>query len=263
MTIGEVAWDGVQLLAIDQRQLTHFNVHGNSIVVPGAAHIDGLDDSRWRTDIEVLNQGEESATCRLTLYEDGRVDPNRPTAEVIVPPGQARRLEDVVASVFGVVGKGSITVAPEGGLVHVAGWTFDDQESGTVGQYVPGWTEAEALRSYDDGRLPGLRHSVDPTVGFRTNIGVISVCPEPMTVELALFQGEEGEELGRLSLDLAPFESRQLNNVLATVTDQPVENGFAVLTTDHPRCAYHVFASIIDNSSGDPILVPAMAKREY
>ncbi len=256
-TILDAAWDGSQLLTVDQWRLTHYNLHDGSVVVSGVAHLEGQGGASWRTDLELVNLGDDDSTCHLTLDVDG-VGVNRPTATVSVPAGQGRRLEDVLQSVFAVAGKGAVTVAPEGGSVHVSGRTFDDREGGTVGQHLATRAGAEAMRRYDQGWLVGLRHSLDPGVGFRSNHGVVSVCPEPMTVEVELLDGDSGEVLGRSSLELAPFESRQLNNPLATFA-RPLDNGVALLTTAHPRCAYHAYASVVDNLSGDPALVPVTA----
>jgi hypothetical protein len=138
--------------------------------------------------------------------------------------------------------------------VEVAARTFDDAPHGTVGQGVSPRTEADAGHLLREARLIGLAHSSNPTLGARTNLAVVSACAEEMTVTAALQQGD-GELLGTVHLDLAPFEYRQWNNVFAAVTAEPVPDGVAVLTTAHLRCAFHATASVVDNRSGDPVFV--------
>lgn len=49
----------------------------------------------------------------------------------------------------------------------------------------------------------------------------------------------------------------QLNRVFDRWTDEVVPDGFAVLSTPTPTCAFHAYASVVDNRTHDPILVPA------
>jgi len=35
-----------------------------------------------------------------------------------------------------------------------------------------------------------------------------------------------------------------------------VADGFAILSSPTPRCAFHAYASVVDNLTNDPILVP-------
>ncbi len=62
--------------------------------------------------------------------------------------------------------------------------------------------------------------------------------------------------LGRQTIALEALAVTQLNSVFAPVTDDPVADGFAILNSPTPRCSFHAYASVVDNRSNGPILVP-------
>jgi len=250
----DLAWDGAGLVTVDGRRLIRLTPHGDSLVVPGVAHLDGQGGSRWRTELELLNHGSEDSSVRLELLQQGQGNPEPSGATVTVPAGQAVRLEDVLATLFSASGNAALRVTPDRPTVDVAARTFDARPSGTVGQGVTPRAEADAGHLLREARLIGLAHSSNPTLGARTNLAVVSACAEEMTVTAALHRGD-GELLGTLRFDLEPFEYRQQNSVFAEVTSEPVPDGVAVLTTAHLRCAFHATASVVDNRSGDPVFV--------
>lgn len=251
---GDLAWDGVGLVTVDRGRLIRVAPHGGALVVPGVAHLDGQGGARWRTELELLNHGSDDAACRLELLQQGQGNPDPRAATVAVPANQAVRLPDVLDTVFGASGSAAVRVSPDRPTVEVAARTFDDEPDGTVGQGVPPRAEADAGHLFREARLIGLAHSAHATSGSRTNLLVVSACAEGMAVDAALHRGN-GELLGALRFDLAPFEYRQLNNAFAAVTSESVDDGFAVLSTGHLRCAFHAAASVVDNRSGDPTFV--------
>ena len=137
----------------------------------------------------------------------------------------------------------------------VSSRTYDDSPAGTYGQLVPGMHRSEAIWPSETGRLIQLRHSPDLDTGFRTNIGLVSLCADSMDIAMHLFLGS-GESLGNRTVSLPPWGVTQLNNVFEPFTDQDVTDGFAILSSATPRCAFHAYASVVDNRTNDPILVP-------
>jgi hypothetical protein len=55
---------------------------------------------------------------------------------------------------------------------------------------------------------------------------------------------------------LEPFGFRQLNKIFKRVTDEDVDDGFAIVRTTTEGAAFFCYATVIDNRSGDPILIP-------
>ena len=93
------------------------------------------------------------------------------------------------------------------------------------------------------------------SAGFRSNVGVVEVDGQPVTVTLTLVSAA-GEVVGSMELGLPAGGHRQVNDVFAAT-------GAAAL--DLARCKVEVagdgrviaYASVVDNMSGDPIYIPA------
>ncbi len=63
--------------------------------------------------------------------------------------------------------------------------------------------------------------------------------------------------MGIVNRTLEPFEYEQLNRVFERVTDDDVDDGYAVLTTSTPGGAFFAYASVVDNLTGDPVAISA------
>jgi hypothetical protein len=251
-----LAWDGSLVLTIDYRRTVSWLVgDGDEVTVPAAAHLPGYSGSRWRTDLELHNPNGEPQTCTVELLERDATNGQPRSLEFELDPASSRRLEDVVGDAFGFLGAAALGIRPDTGAVMVSSRTYDDADDGTYGQLVPGMRRSEAIWSFETGRLIQLRHSPWIGDGYRTNIGLVSLCDAPMEVAVDLFLGS-GEWLATTNVALPPRGVTQLNNVFETWTDQPVDDGFAILSSVTPRCAFHAFASVVDNRTNDPILVP-------
>ena len=251
-----IAWDGSTVMLIDfSRSLSWLFSDQETVTVPAAAHVSGFGGSRWRTDLELHNSRQQPVTCRVELLERGIANGQPRAIDIEVGPESSDRVSDVVAAGFGFQGAAALRIRPDPGAVMVSSRTFDDAPGGTYGQLVPGMRRSEAIWPCETGRLIQLRHSPDLVGGFRTNIGLVSLCDDPMEVAVHLFLGS-GEHLGGQTVSLPPAGVTQLNNVFETVIDQAVADGYAILSSPTPRCAFHAYASVVDNLTNDPILVP-------
>jgi hypothetical protein len=135
--------------------------------------------------------------------------------------------------------------------------TFNQPESSTYGQFIPGQDIDAALSAGQRARLIQLSYSPAPGAGFRTNIGLASASGEAIEVELELYRGD-GSLIGTRSYWLLPYTYYQETNVFATLTTEEIDNGFAVVFSDTEDSAFFAFASVVDNRSGDPIYIPAL-----
>jgi len=251
-----VAWDGSTVLAIDYgRSLSWLLSDDGTVIVPAAAHLSGLAGSRWRTDLQLHNPREEPVTCTVELLERGVANDHPRSAALEIGAEISVRMPDVLATEFGFDGAAALRIRPSDGHVMVSSRTYDDSPAGTYGQLVPGMHRSEAIWPSETGRLIQLRHLPDLDTGFRTNIGLVSLCADSMDIAMHLFLGS-GESLGNRTVSLPPWGVTQLNNVFEPFTDQDVTDGFAILSSATPRCAFHAYASVVDNRTNDPILVP-------
>ena len=252
-----MTWDGNTVLTVDfRRRLTWLVSDGADATVPAVAHLGGFGGSQWRSDVELHNPGFEPVVCALELMErdSSGLEPAR--TEMTVAATSSIRLTDVLATEFGSQGAGALRVRPDRGTLMVTSRTFADDPDGTYGQMVPGLRTTDAIHGFETGRLIQLRHSPRLDDGFRTNIGLVASCRGEMEVTVNLYLGS-GHPLGVETVNLPAMGTVQLNNVFAPFTDEVVEDGFAVLSSATPLCAFYAYGSVVDNRTHDPTLVPA------
>jgi hypothetical protein len=165
------------------------------------------------------------------------------------------RIADVLDTAFQFHGAAALEVRPDGEAVMVSSRTYDDEEDGTYGQLVPALSRTEAIWPFETGLIIQLAHSPSLDDGFRSNIGIVSRCDEPMEARVELFAGA-GTELGSHTVPLPARGVTQLNNVFDDLVEETLDDAFAILSTSTPRCSFHAYGSVVDNRSNDPILIP-------
>ena len=144
------------------------------------------------------------------------------------------------------------------GQVMVTSRTYNDQPTGTYGQFVPG---APVSVAFGQGRVQAAScssaYSPDPKLGFRTNIGLVNA--SALTIAVSTWTST-----GATAPRWAPGAPRwgrsgpiQLNDVFSTVTPRRCPTVSRSCATTTAGGAFFAYASVIDNRSGDPIYIPA------
>ncbi len=227
-------------------------------VVPTSAHKDGFNGTHWVTDLVLTNPGLTDSVARLYFMRGRQDNTGSPARPVVVPLRRSLALSDVVASTFQQSGtSGAILVGSDVPLI-VTSRTYNETASGTYGQFVRGAPIGEAFGPSAVGWLAGLAQSATDGVGFRTNIGIVNAGGQPVRVVVDLYGGD-GVWLGSRTADLNPYDFQQLDKVYAGLSPSDVSAGYALLSTSTPDAVLFAYASVIDNSTGDPIAVPATA----
>jgi len=225
-------------------------------VIAAAAHVSGLENTEWRTDLEVCNPlaGAVDLQVRLLASEQGNSDP--PSVPVTLAAGTCSRFADVLQTVFSHQGTGALEVVSAAGEVIASSRTFNTTDDGTFGQLVPGIPTAGVVPAGRVATVTQLTQDVDDETGFRTNLGFVNRSPAAITVDVA-FHSAGGDHLGDLAVELRPFEHRQLNRVFRQVTSAAVADGHVTVSTSTPGGSFVAYASVVDNTSGDPVYIPA------
>jgi hypothetical protein len=97
------------------------------------------------------------------------------------------------------------------------------------------------------------------TQSYRTNIGLVNLGDNQIKVEIRLHRGN-GSQLGQRTVQVPAWSYHQENGIIAQVTDQPVDNAYAVVVSQTSGARYFAYASVVDNRSGDPIFIPALLR---
>ncbi len=223
--------------------------------VTTAAHLAGAAGTNWRTDLEVHNYGGTQASFSVALLKRDQGNTSPDTRNYSLGPGQAVRYNDILASMFSFNGAAALKVSTTYDGLIVTSRTYNDQPSGTFGQFVRGRPLAEAVGPGEQGRIIQLTHHRSTSSGYRTNLLFVNATTSSMQLNIDLYLAN-GTYLGRLQRTLAGYEYKQIDKVFESVTGSDVTDGYAVLSSPTSGAYFFAGASVIDNRTGDAVFVP-------
>ena len=226
-----------------------------TLYVPAAANAEGVNQTRWRTDLQVKATDGGDATFTVELLETGRANTDPTAIERTLAAGESLRLGNLLDSAFGFTGTAALRVAATDGRILVSSRTYNDAPAGTYGQTVPGVPEEATTATGARATLIQLSRSPDPSAGFRTNVGFVNVTDGTISVDVELFAAD-GSSLGAVSRNLRAFEHKQVNDVFHAVGADDVVDGYAVVGTASAGGRFICYASVVDNGSGDAVFIP-------
>lgn len=214
---------------------------GGRQVIPVVGHAPGANGTFFRSDVRMLNRGPRETEVILTFTPstaDGRITFG--AVKVIVRPGESAPFDDVVRTVFATRGTGQLEIA---GDVLASARTYTVSGEGTFGLFSAATDVAEAV-------APSWIVHLRNDEAFRSNIGFAEVSGHPARVVVELRSATGREEI--FSHALLPFSHLQV----------PVEMAGDQI---HARVSSEgtgrvlAYGATIDNRSGDPIFIPAVA----
>jgi hypothetical protein len=221
-------------------------------VVPAVSHAPGDKGSLWRTDLAVVNHGASGARLTLTFVPVVGAPASRTAT---LGAGGTREWADVLVSLFEVVAaanvSGAVRIESDVPLC-VASRTFNQDASGTFGGFLPAVTAGEALAPGKTGVLPQLtRNSL-----FRTNVGVTNLGTAQVSATIRLYS-ESGAAVGApLPVTVPPGGLHQVVDPFGVAGAGDRDVAFATVEVTTPGGLAWAYASVIDNRTGDPTIVP-------
>jgi plastocyanin len=224
-------------------------------IIAAAAHAPGVNGTFFRTDVRVVNLSNAKGTFELAWLPSNR-DNSSPQSVVLELEARAsRQLDDIVLTTFGVEGGGAIRVSSEAAFVATSRTytTASDGCPGTFGQFIPAAATTDArIKSV----LANIRLSAVSTSGFRSNVGLVNPAAQVVVPTLRL-RDHSGALLATATVSLLPFSHSQ--SPVATLFQQTsLSDDNLYIEVDSPA-AVIAYASVIDNASGDPVYVAAVA----
>ncbi len=222
-------------------------------VVPAAVSAPGLYGTNWSSELELYNPGPSAASCTVELIpEAGQTA--RVSDSIDVLAGTARRIRDVIGTLFRLTGKGALAVDCGSQAVAVTSRTFNDPGDRTYGQFIPGRSAAGFLEGDEPVRLIGLESVRGGERLFRTNIGLVNLSEEALEVELH-FGAVDGDlqDVPTRTAHVPAGSFQQLDDVFAgTAKDGPY---WVEVEAGSPDASFLAYASVTDNRSGDPVFI--------
>ncbi len=221
-------------------------------VVPAAAHAAGAYGSLWRTDVAVVNATGASSALEARFTPAGGGEERRWSGSV---PAGTRLFSDVLVSLLGFASaakvSGALRFASDRPLV-VSSRTWNATERGTYGAHLAGLPEERAVTPERPGILPQLKRGA----ASRTNVGLANVGPAEVTATLRLFAAN-GTALGSAKAVVVPANALvQVDDVFAACGAGDAALAWARVEVVTPGGALLAYASVIDNATSDPTIVP-------
>lgn len=229
-----------------------------SYVIPALAHKPGYFGSQWRSDVAVAYPLLSPAPANLTLvFRCAGCAPLFAAASV--PAGATVEWRDILTSLFGQAD----TAALSGSLavysdhpVAITARTYNQTAAGTLGQSYPALTSTDGLTSGQTGVLAGIKRNA----AFRTNIGAINLGSARCTVRITLV-ASSGQPIGSpQGITLDPSIWKQLDDVFIASGAGYQDLAYATIKVQTEGGRTWAYASVIDNSSGDPTTIPVIVE---
>ncbi|HXA17820.1 MAG TPA: hypothetical protein VN380_12560 [Thermoanaerobaculia bacterium] len=210
-----------------------------SVLVPIVGSVVGVNNVRWKTDIDLFNDGRSEANVMLSLP----TAPDQPFIFVSIAPGSGQHFTDIVASTFGM----DATLSP----LKIT--TIDSARSVRVLASVYGVHDADVSTpepiavTYGATYFPlrslnGLSFSDE----FRTNVGLANLGDHEATFTLAL-QRVPGRNVAvtRFSVASNTLIHTSVQSLFPLITKG--EDFTVLVETSSPDT--YIYASVIDNET--------------
>ena len=233
---------------------------------PTVVKSDGVNGTSFVSDLRIVNGTATAANVVLDFFEatDSASAPTA-TESVSVPAGSQAVYDDVLGSVFGRSGFGTLRLTSNVPVV-VSSRVLNDQRpvaGGTNGLLVPAAVLADAPIN---GTLPllsnGSPSQIAARVGFRTNIGYFNPTSNAVkaTFKALRNDGTVIGTSGSITIEGYARVQKAVFDLIQTTApnDFSWDDFWVTYTTDGPL---FVYATVVDNKTGDGIYVTGATAR--
>ena len=246
----------------------HANHYSDFYVLPAAAHTNGVNGTRWMSDVAIQNFQSTPLTVQLAVIESGEGTSDNvfpiatgPAASVTVPANGSVLLRDVLNGHRGLAAvTGAILIGADRPFAVTSRTYSMTPDGNTIGQTVPpardfvdntvGDTDLATAVAY----IPGL---ID-NASFRTNLGAVIGNGSSMAdlVVNVTVRAADGTTAGTRTITVAPGNFTHLQfNVRSMIGARAMDIGSAEFRITAGNGAVVPYASVIDNATADAVFV--------
>ncbi len=213
----------------------------------------GQNQTRWITDLRILNQESTAVDATLMFFDQSANGLAAPTATttIQIPAGRQMVLDNVIETQLGLEEFGALKIVASGDVRADARILNDRRSSaaGTAGFAIEGFDLDDAGTS---GVLPLLSQGVD----FRTNLGYFNPSEETVQLTLMARSTVDGSILGEVTIDVPGYKQAQAGvySIINTVPEgqRAQENFYVTWSSTAP---IFVYGSVVDNITGDSVYI--------
>lgn len=229
--------------------------------IPVVGHLDGANNSKFRSDLYLLNLSPSPQTVMLEAKAWDRNEAPK-TIQFTLLPNEDRVIRDVLPRLFGMTGFARLryqSFGNDGEGVRVTSRTYNQLENGgTLGCLIPPLNSFQSAASGETLEILGV-------VGdsrFRANIGLVELSPfagggPPRTTDVRIrIIDENGVQIDTFQVALPMAGGMQINDVLR---ERGLTAAKAVLIRVEPTGPGLVgaYATLTDNGTNDPSFLAA------
>jgi PKD repeat protein len=232
------------------RQIVVTSVVAYRTLISAAAQTGGVGGTSWRTELSLFNAGLEGTTVTLALLPGGM------QRTIYLAPRQSATYANALLDIFGLAsGSGALSIeavsAGSSAQLRVTSRTFTTGATGTYGQAVPEVQPGQLAKTlYVTG--------IQSNAAYRTNIGLVNRTSSDVAATVVLFS-KTGTVLASKNVTVGAntFQQAALWSFFPEVQGQS-HDALTMRVISNVEDAVSAYASVIDNTSQDPIYIQAV-----
>ena len=250
------------------------------IYLPGVAHTSGKNGTVWRSDMQLTNPDSVAHTWKVTYTPRPSDGFSVQTRSTTIAPQASLLTNDAVTWAFSgnladsAKTSGVLKIKPSDGTgVYpiVQARSFNETANGTFGQNISPLTGDQGISVASASTRLLLTGMSTTDTGFRTNFGFVNLSETSSVVFEVYFYDENGNVLNpkgadnksipyTLSLGVDGWDQDQLENRFTNAGWPALPANLRAISAEifvtggGPGTVY---ATVIDNLTGDPIFIPA------
>jgi len=230
--------------------------------IPVIGHVDGVNDSKFRTDLYLFNPSTQTQYVTLTIRPWNTTE-QAASVPMTLLPNEARVINDVYFKLFGRTGIAKLTF--QSGLndgVRVTSRTYNiDDQGGTFGFLTPPMNAFQSAASGEALEILGVTGGRD----FRTNLGLVELSggffTNPASARIDIIDNT-GKTIDSFTTNIAWGGGFQINDIFRSrnLGDGPPA---ALIRISPITGQIGAYATVTDNGTNDGIyLAPNLAARQ-
>jgi PKD repeat protein len=226
-------------------------------LISAAAQQGGIGGTAWRTELSLFNAGLQGAS--VTALFIPAAGGSMVTRSLFLSPRQSVIYANTLLDLFGIAnGAGAVAIeatsAGTSAQLRVTSRTFTSGSVGTYGQAVPD------VRS-DDLETTLYLTGIMSNAAYRTNVGFVNRGGSDVGATVTLYDSSGNTvSTANVTIPANNFQQSSLTSFFPETAGRAY-NAMSMKVTISSNDVVTAFASVIDNSSQDPVYMQAMPPR--
>jgi photosystem II stability/assembly factor-like uncharacterized protein len=223
-------------------------------LLPTSAHSSGANGAFYTTNVALANVGAAPASFAMKFLGNSQDGSGGPEQNFNLEGGKSVTYFDVLNSVFHQTSAfGAVRITSNSSSLNIVSVTSTPGFGGTLSQTIAAVFSSDLIPAGSSRSILYIREGD----GFRSNLILASNANVSTTVD-AVLVSPAGATLATKTYSVPPNGMTQINRVVRDMgVSGPITGARLVLSSSTPNAAFTAFASVIDETTNDPIEVEA------